>query len=167
MIRHPTMSLIWRFIVCGWALGFFLASYAVDAQTTSTLAPTGVLRVGVYLGSPTSLIRHPQTGQPAGLAHDLGYALGKKLGVGVTVVQFSRVAQVIDAIKSEQVNITFTNASHARAKEINFTSPLIQHELGLLVAKNSPIKNIIDADLSSICIGISQGSSSQTHCRKK
>ena len=60
------------------------------------LAPTGVLRVGVYPGSPTSLVRDPKTGKSAGVALELGQALGKQLGVPVQVVEFSRLSLVLD-----------------------------------------------------------------------
>jgi polar amino acid transport system substrate-binding protein len=53
---------------------------AVDPAVTRVLAPTGTLRVGVYPGSPTSLVVNPKTGERAGVALELGQALGKQLG---------------------------------------------------------------------------------------
>ena len=105
---------------------------SVSIQTKNTLAPTGVLRVGVYLGSPTSLVRASPSGESFGIALELGKTLGQQLGVPVQVVEFPRVAEVISAIKDEKVDMTFTNATAARAKEIDFTAPLVQLELGVL-----------------------------------
>ncbi|MEI6718844.1 MAG: transporter substrate-binding domain-containing protein, partial [Betaproteobacteria bacterium] len=101
---------------------------SVSPQIKSTLAPTGVLRVGVYLGSPTSLVRVGPSGESFGIALELGKALGQQLGVPVQVIEFPRVAEVIVAIKDEKVDMTFTNATAARAKEIDFTAPLVQLE---------------------------------------
>jgi len=135
---------------------------SVSQQIKSTLAPTGVLRVGVYLGSPTSLVRVGPSGESFGIALELGKTLGHQLGVSVQVVEFPRVAEVIAAIKDERVDMTFTNATAARAKEIDFTAPLVQLELGILVPTTSSIKNFGDVDKQSVRLGVSQGSSSQS-----
>ena len=135
---------------------------SVSQQIKSTMAPTGVLRVGVYLGSPTSLVRVGPSGESLGIALELGKALGQQLGVSVQVVEFSRVAEVIAAIKDERVDMTFTNATAARAKEMDFTAPLVQLELGILVPTTSSIKNFGDVDKQSVRLGVSQGSSSQS-----
>ena len=97
-----------------------------------------------------------------GIALELGKALGRQLGVPVQVVEFSRVAEVIAAIKDERVDMTFTNATAARAKEIDFTAPLVQLELGILVPTNTSIKNFSDVDKQGVRLGVSQGSSSQS-----
>ena len=125
------------------------------------LAPTGELRVGVYEGSPTSLVLDKASGEQRGVAVALGRTLAARLGVPVRLVRFDRVAQIIDALKAETVDMTFTNASAARALEVDFTQPLIQLELGLLVPQQSPIRQFVDADRSGVRIGVSQGSSSQ------
>lgn len=135
---------------------------SVSPQTKNTLAPTGVLRVGVYLGSPTSLVRVGPSGESFGIALELGKTLGQQLGVPVQVVEFPRVAEVIAAIKDERVDMTFTNATAARAKEMDFTAPLVQLELGILVPTTSSIKNFGDVDKQSVRLGVSQGSSSQS-----
>jgi polar amino acid transport system substrate-binding protein len=126
------------------------------------LAPQGVLRVGVYLGSPTSLVMDAKTGVPSGVAFELGQALAKQLNVSVQIVQFARVAEVIDALKVGQIDMTFTNATVARAKEVDFTPALIQLELGVLVPLNSPIQSFEDLNRTSVRLGVSQGSSSQS-----
>ena len=135
---------------------------SVSIQTKNTLVPTGVLRVGVYLGSPTSLVRASPSGESFGIALELGKTLGQQLGVPVQVVEFPRVAEVISAIKDKKVDMTFTNATTARAKEIDFTAPLVQLELGVLVPIDSAIKSFSDVDQPNVRLGVSQGSSSQS-----
>jgi polar amino acid transport system substrate-binding protein len=87
--------------------------------------------------------------------------LAAQLNLPVQVVQYQRVAQVIDALKSGEVDMTFTNATAARAKEVDFTPALIQLELGLLVPASSAIKTFESVDLAGVQLGVSQGSSSQ------
>jgi polar amino acid transport system substrate-binding protein len=134
---------------------------SVAPEVQQALAPTGVLRVGVYLGSPTSWVRDARTGQSRGVAFELGHALGQQLGVPVQVVEFPRVAEVLEALKRSEVDVTFTNASPARAKEVDFTPALIQLELGVLVPVSSPIQSFADVDRAGVRLGVSQGSSSQ------
>jgi polar amino acid transport system substrate-binding protein len=137
------------------------APYA-DTQVRAALAPTGALRVGVYPGSPSSLVKSPATGEEAGVARDLGVALGERLGVPVRVVQYSRVEQVIEALQGGQVDFTFTNASEARSRIVDFTPPLVHVELGYLVPEGSPIRFVADVDRPGMRIGVTQGSTSQT-----
>lgn len=137
------------------------AAPKVDAAVRQALAPTGTLRVGVYAGSPTSLVKAAD-GRPSGVAHDLGLALARDLGVPVQVLEFARLAQVLEALKAGQVDFTFTNATEARAKEMDFTSPLVRLELGYLVPAGSRLLRIDEVDRPGVRVGVAQGSTSQT-----
>ena len=135
------------------------SAQASTAQAARVLAPTGVLRVGVYAGSPTSWVK--VQGQSHGIAHDLGHALGQRLGVPVQLVEFPRVAEVVQAVHDARVDFTFTNASASRAQLVDFTAPLVRLELGLLVPRNSNLKSLADLDQPHVRLGVTQGSSSQ------
>jgi len=134
---------------------------AVDPVIVKTLAPTGSLRVGVYLGSPTSLVRDAKTGDQAGVAFELGQALGRQLGVPVEIQEFTRLADVLEALKGGAVDVTFTNATAVRARDMDFTAPLLRLELGYLVPPTSALQNVAEVDKSGIRVGVAQGSSSQ------
>jgi len=133
----------------------------VSAAARQALAPTGVLRVGVYPGSPTALVIHPQTGERAGVTLALGQLMGEQLGVPVQVIEFARVAEILEALKRGQVDMTFTNASPARARDVDFTRALVQLELGLLLPPQSRVSRFAQADQAGLRVGVSQGSSSQ------
>ena len=130
-------------------------------QARQALAPSGVLRVGVSPGSPTSLVIHPQTGERAGVALALGQRMGQQLGVPVQVVEFARVAEIIAALQRGEVDMTFTNASAARARDVDFSRTLVQLELGVLLPPQSPITRFAQLDQAGLRVGVSQGSSSQ------
>ncbi len=134
---------------------------AVSAEVRQALAPSGVLRVGVYPGSPTSWVKDPKTGESVGIALDLGKGMAKRLDVPMQVVEFDRVAQVLDALKDGKVDMTFTNATAVRAKDMDFTEPLVRLELGYLVIGASPLQSINEIDQAGMRVGVSQGSSSQ------
>jgi polar amino acid transport system substrate-binding protein len=131
-----------------------------DAGVRQALAPTGKLRVGVYPGSPTSMIRDPG-GEARGLSYDLGKAFAERLGVPFEPVEYPRVAEVVEAIKAGQVDFTVTNASPARAKDIDFTAPILALELGYLAPRGSSIAAADDVDRPGIRVGVTQGSTSQ------
>jgi polar amino acid transport system substrate-binding protein len=128
------------------------------AGERASLAPTGALRVGVYRGSPTSMLVDG-AGQRTGVSYELGQLLGQRLQVPVQVVEYSR--EVIDGLKANQVDFTVTNASAARAQIVDFSKPLISLELGYLVPARSQVQTVADVDRSGVRVGVTEGSSSQ------
>ncbi|MEK9284145.1 MULTISPECIES: ABC transporter substrate-binding protein [unclassified Bradyrhizobium] len=124
------------------------------------LAPSGSLRVGVYPGSPTSMVTDA-SGKPHGLSYDLGGELAKRLGVAVDYVRFQRVADIVSAIHDGQVDFTVTNATPARANDVSFSQPVLTIELGYLVPANSVINAVSDIDRPGVKIGVTKGSTSE------
>jgi polar amino acid transport system substrate-binding protein len=137
-------------------------SIAVTPDVRQALAPTGKLRVGVYTGSPTSMVRDPVSGEAKGISFDLGKEFASRLGVPFEPVEFGRIAQVLEALKIGAVDFTVTNATAARAKDMDFTAPVLDLELGYLVISGSSVSTIADVDQPGIRIGVTQGSTSQS-----
>jgi polar amino acid transport system substrate-binding protein len=127
----------------------------------ATLAPGQRLRIGVYAGSPSSMVRDATTGEVRGVAVDVGRALAQRLDATPEIVEFARVAEVVAAIKAGRVDFTITNASPARAQDVDFTAPVLSIELGYLVMPGSPIQSMADVDRPGRRIGVSLGSTSQ------
>ena len=151
----------WLIAVLFWS--FAHAAELVDLDAVAhTLAPTGELRVGVYLGSPTSMVIDPKSGEVNGVAVRLGNALAEAIHRPVRVVRFDRVAQVIDALKHEQIDMTFTNATAVRAQDVDFTPALIRLELGILVVAHSSVQQFMDVNDAAFRLGVAKGSSSQS-----
>ncbi|WP_035684455.1 ABC transporter substrate-binding protein [Bradyrhizobium sp. Cp5.3] len=140
-------------------VGLFGATARADEEA-KILAPSGTLRVGIYPGSPTSMVTDA-SGTPHGLSYDLGGELAKRLGVAVDYVRFQRVADIVSAIHDGQVDFTVTNATPARAKEVSFSQPVLAIELGYLVPANSPIGKVEDIDRPGVKIGVTKGSTSE------
>ena len=124
------------------------------------LAPSGTLRVGIYPGSPTSMVTDA-AGKPHGLAYDLGGELAKRLGLAIDYVRFQRAADIVTAIHDGQVDFAVTNATPARANEVSFSQPVLAIELGFLVPANSPIAKVEDVDKPGVKIGVTKGSTSE------
>jgi len=134
---------------------------AFASDTRDILAPKGRLRVGVYLGSPTSMVRDSKTGATHGVSFDLGQELAKRLNVPFEEVHYQRISDVLDGMKAGDVDFTVSNSTPARAAMVIFSQTLLTIELGYLVAANSPISSIADIQKSGIRIGVTQGSTSQ------
>jgi polar amino acid transport system substrate-binding protein len=139
-----------------------VTSAGVRAQDTrDVLAPKGRLRVGVYLGSPTSMVRQSTTGETHGLSFDLGKELARRLDVPFEQVNYQRIADVLDGMKAGDVDFTVSNATASRARDVAFSQTLISLELGYLVPAVSPIETASDVDRPGMRIGVTQGSTSE------
>lgn len=153
------MRLIRRFFLVAAALAG-CAAPGVAPEVRNALAPTGTLRVAVYPGSPTSLVRGPGLQEMRGLTVELGGELARRLGVPAEIVVFERVPQIVEALKAGKADFTVTNASPARALDIAFTPPVVVLETGYLVPANSRITTMAEADSAGMRVGVSQGGTS-------
>jgi polar amino acid transport system substrate-binding protein len=162
----------WRFLIAVIAALFLSACTSMPTGTQKhelapVLAPSGKLKVGYYLGSPTSMVKDPKTGDARGLTVELGQALAKRLGVEVEFKEYPRLAEVVEALKNAEVDFTVTNASPARTLIVDFSPTVVSLELGYLVMPNSKVINASDVDRAGVVIGVSQGSSSQAALSKE
>ena len=142
-------------------LGACAASPLASDDARRTLAPTGVLRVGVYAGSPSSIVEAPAgaSDAPRGVGYDLGQALASRLGVPFRPVVFANNGLVIAAVRRGDVDVTFTNASPERARELDFSPTFLDVEKSFLVPSGSALATLDDVRRPGLRIGVSAGSS--------
>jgi polar amino acid transport system substrate-binding protein len=158
--RPPRIALV--------AAAAFLAAACGTAPTAPSdaarqaIAPSGKLRVGLYTGSPTSLIKDAASGESRGVGHDLGQELARRLGVPFEPVVFASNAQLQDAARQARVDLVLTNATPSRAEYLDFTPAVLEVEQGYLVASGSPIARAADVDRPGVRVGVSEGSTSQS-----
>jgi polar amino acid transport system substrate-binding protein len=107
------------------------------------------------------MARDQSTGEIHGLSIDLGKAFAKRLGVPFERLDYQRIAQVLAAMKAGDVDFTISNATPARAVDVDFSQTLISLELGYLVPAASPIVTISDVERPGLRVGVTQGSTSQ------
>ena len=130
----------------------------VSAALRSELAPTGKLRVGLNMSNFLLTAKDPATGEPRGVAADLGRELGKRLGVPVELVPYPNPGAVADAAKSGAWDVAFIGAEPQRASEIDFTAAYVEIEATYLVPPGSPLKTIADVDRKGVRIAVSDRS---------
>ncbi len=153
-------AVLWAALLSGCASGRAPAP-SPSPEVLQALAPTGALRVAVYPGSPTSMVRSAGSDEMRGLSIELGRELARRLGVPAEIVVLQRVAEVVEALKSGRADFTITNATPARAQDLDFTPPLLALELGYLALPGSPVQTLAEVDRPGVRIGVSQGSTSQ------
>jgi polar amino acid transport system substrate-binding protein len=139
------------------------ASFSADRNPAAVdaLAPTGKLRVGLYPGTPTSIIGDPISGNAKGVGFDLGRALAQRAGVAFDPVLFTKNAEVLAAAKAGSVDMVFTNATPARRNDLDFSPAVLQVEQGYLVPAGSPIRALDQIDRAGVRVGVSEGSTSE------
>lgn len=134
-------------------------SPVVPAAERQVLAPTGVLRVGLYAGSPTSYLE-AGGGMPArGVGYLLGREFARSLAVPFEPVVYPRNAELLKAVGADEVDVVFTNATRERARSIHFCAPLLTLEKGVLVPRGSGARAIGDVTVEGSRVGFSAGSS--------
>jgi polar amino acid transport system substrate-binding protein len=162
-IRESGMAGMRQITIAALAIAASLLGAAVAAEpdARSILAPSGTLRVALYPGTPTSILPDPNVGGPKGVGYDLGKVLASRLGVAYTPIVFSKNAEVLEAVRTGEADIALTNATAARAREMDFGPPVFEVELGYLVPKGSSIASLAEVDAAGIRVGVTAGSSSE------
>src|SRR5215831_14813999 len=85
-----------EFPLAGWAA----AQSVPTLEEKQALAPTGILRVGLYLGGPANAHKHTASGEMKGVAFDLGQELARRMRVPYEPVIYPTPRAVVEAIQS-------------------------------------------------------------------
>jgi polar amino acid transport system substrate-binding protein len=134
---------------------------APDPASTKALAPTGKLRVGLYPGTPTSIVGDLASGNARGVGYDLGKELAARAGLPFEPVVFTRNAEVLAAAKAGSIDMVFTNATTPRMAFLDFSRTVFHAEQGYLVPSGSALQSAAEVDRAGVRVGVSEGSTSE------
>jgi polar amino acid transport system substrate-binding protein len=129
-------------------------SQEVAQGVVGELAPTGVLRVGINLSNFLLVTGKSASGEPEGVAPDMGREIAARLGVPVAYVTYKTPGQLADAAGASQWDIGLIGAEPARAETIAFTAAYVEIEATYLVPAGSPLKAIADVDRPGVRIAV-------------
>src|SRR5690348_12506156 len=121
-------------------------AYAPSHEERQALAPTGKLRVALYLGAPVSIIRGARVDESKGVGFDLGKELARRIGVPFEPVMYPSPGAIMGGLKSSEWDLTFFRPNPERESVLNFTAPFLVIEHGYLVPAGSPIQTIDAVD---------------------
>ena len=163
MLRNALRRSVLRLVIVSLALlsACESVSTARDPAAAQALAPTGKLRVGLYSGTPTSIIGDPASGNAKGVGFELGRELAQRAGIPFQPVVFPKNADVLAAAKSGSVDMVFTNATPTRMQDMDFSPTVLQVEQGYLVPADSTIQALDEIDRTGVRVGASEGSTSE------
>jgi polar amino acid transport system substrate-binding protein len=125
-----------------------------SADAKAALAPTGKLRVGLYLGNPLSVVRDPNSQELKGAAFELGQHFARHVDVPFEPVVYPSIGALLDGAKTNQWDVALFQASPARARDFDFTQPVIQIELGYLVPGSSRLSSAAEAGAAGVRIAV-------------
>ena len=145
------------------SLALLLAGCATTAPAPSpeirqVLAPTGQLRVALYVGTPTSVL---SAADRRGVGYDLGQELARRLHVPFAPMILEKNADVQAAMRAGKADLAFTNASPERMRDMDFTQTHLAVELGYLAGPKTAVKSLADVDKPGVRVGVTAGSTSQ------
>lgn len=145
-------------------VGLLLAGCASIASAPSqeerrALAPTGKLRVALYVGAPASIVRGATPEDSKGVGFDLGKELARRIGVPFEPVVYPSPGAIMGGLSSGEWDLTFFGPTPERESVLNFTAPFLVIEHGYLVPVGSPISTIDAVDRPGTRIGAPQGGS--------
>ena len=118
----------------------------------SEFAPTGTLRVGLNMSNFLLTRTDAATGKPAGLAHDLGLELARRLGLPVEFVPHPNPGALADAAGKNIWDVGFLGAEPQRAHEIDFTAAYVEIDSTYLVPPGSNLKHADEVDRKGVRI---------------
>ena len=137
-------------------------STAPTPEARQALAPTGKLRVGLLLGSPTHVVKDSASGEMKGVGFDLGKELARRMGVPFEPVLYPSIAAVLDSGKSGAWDVAFVGFTPGRAKDFDFTATHLEVEFGYLVPGGSSISTMADVDRPGIRVAVQEKSGPDT-----
>ncbi len=138
------------------SFGIVFVAAVCQAQV---LAPTGTLRAVFLQTNPVQGRVDPKTGAVTGPAADLTRALGRQLGVPVSVTGVAGPRAVIDSVKNHSADIGFLAFDPSRAADVDFTQVYALSWGSYIVPVNSTLHAVADADRRGIRIGAATGDS--------
>ena len=132
-------------------VGLLIAGCASIASSPSqeerrALAPTGKLRVALYVGAPASIVRGATLDESKGVGFDLGKELARRVGVPFEPVVYPSPGAIMTGLNAGEWDVTFFGPTPERESALNFTEPFLLIEHGYLVPAGSPISTIDAVD---------------------
>jgi polar amino acid transport system substrate-binding protein len=126
----------------------------MSAAVKLELASTGTLRVGINLSNFLLVTGKTDSGDPVGVAPDLGAEIARRLGVAVRYITYKTPGELADMAATNTWDIGLIGAEPQRAAKITFSPAYCQIEATYLVPAGSPLKSIADVDKPGVRMAV-------------
>jgi polar amino acid transport system substrate-binding protein len=139
------------------SIGVLLTGPAMAQSTSSSLTPTGTLRMVFLRTNPVHGRVDPRTGEVSGPVADLARELARARNVPARIIPAENAAAVIAAVNSGEADAGVLAYDETRAREVEFGAPIMLMLNSYLVKASSPIKSSADVDRSGITVAAVRG----------
>jgi polar amino acid transport system substrate-binding protein len=143
--------------VAPWRANLSVAQSA-SAETRSSLAPTGRLRIAINYSNAALAHRDAETGKLTGVSVDIADELGRRIDLPVVLVPFDGAGKVSAAATSDVWDVAFMGRDPERARDISFTAPYVVIDGSYVVRNDSPLTTILQVDQEGVRIAVSKQS---------
>jgi polar amino acid transport system substrate-binding protein len=125
-----------------------------DAAALKELAPTGKLRLAIAVSpSPSAQFAIQDGNTYRGVAVTLGRALAAKLGVPLEIIPHQASGEIQNSAASNRWDVAFLPVDDERKKFVDFGNAYHLLQSTFLVASNSKIQSVKDADAKGMGLG--------------
>ena len=144
-------------MLLGSGLALVLAIQGASADDTAMkkeLIPTGKLRMAVPIGpaAGVTFVTKDAAGQYRGVSIELAKGLATKLGVPVVFVDYANSGDVVAAADSGAWDLACVPVDAERKKAVAFAASYVTSQSTYLVAPDSTIKSVADANKAGVRI---------------
>jgi polar amino acid transport system substrate-binding protein len=158
---------LFRLIVVLGLMALLQSCSSAPPAAVQALAPGGTLRAAINYGNPILANRDPATNQPRGVSVDLARELAARLGVKLELITFASAGQVVEAVKTDKVDIAFVAIDPLRGADMAYSAPYVIIEGAYLVRQDSPIRRNEEVDRPDIRVSVGKGSAYDLHLSRE
>lgn len=137
---------------------FALNSTAFAQTSLEEIQSSGKLRIGGVTDAAPTFTKDRRSGEWQGIFIDIAESLAKDLGVELEVVTTTWSNSILD-LQADKIDLMFgLNPTPARAKVINFSSPVFNNAFTLVTRENVQFERWEDYNKPEIRIAVDAGS---------
>jgi polar amino acid transport system substrate-binding protein len=127
----------------------------MNPEILTQLAPTGTLRVGLNMANNLLNTGTTTTGEPDGVAPDMGRTIAELLGVPAVMVKYASPGKITDTAGKNEWDLGMIGAEPKRAEAIDFSAAYVEIEATYLVPAGSSYNAIDEIDQDGVRIAVS------------
>ena len=129
----------------------------------SQLAPTGVLRVGIWT---VPFFARGRGGALKGIIPDLGHEFARRAGVPAELSGYANPGGLVAAFRAGALDVTFVGITADRAEAMDFGPVIFEIQTTYLVPAESTIASIAEIDRPGVRIAVPAPSAQEAHLKQ-
>jgi polar amino acid transport system substrate-binding protein len=129
-----------------------------SAAARAELIARGKLRVAFPVASALYVVKDPATASLRGVSIEIGTELAGRLDVPFEPCAYATVRDLIRATNADEWDLATVVVEHDRQSVLDFSAPYLEADSTYLVAQESRIRSVPDADVSGTRIGVAEQS---------